>query len=443
MFKNIIIALFSFGFTFGLSFSDKKDDRALVDLESQNQSSLQQNTELVLAEVLEVGMSKYFYLIDGNRIMGEIVKIEDMKCSIQTAEGVLLVPIIDILEETVDLIKLDDTRYKGPLLKEDAESLLLRSRYGDVTIMKKEILKLERYHGGILAPAIESKRRFDQGEDELIGQFFDSNAFLLEPNTFVLTPISVGYGFTDKIMISTNWADNFSGNLNIYPKIKLWHKKESSSESALTLGIGVHQNYPIKRAISEFSHAFINGDGETLNESGINDTYYYERDASDITGSSNTDNILVETYLVYSTKRKNPTGRGKVGWSLGVKTSNIMAHLKDTNLNMDSYGIYELSSNDKFNIPLRVYGLFHYDLQKNIKFVASMYYDNSFRGLNFGDSLDDFLQDGNVFAFDSFRGEHVDFSFDFGFMYAVNDNFRLGIHFQQPYIDFHWEFFEF
>ena len=443
MFKNIIIALFSFGLTFGLSFSDKEDDRTSIDLESQNQSSLQQNTELILAEVLEVGMSKYFYLIDGNRIMGEIVKIEDMKCSIRTSEGVLLVPIIDILEETVDLIKLDDTRYKGPLLKEDAESLLLRSRYGDVTIMKKEILKLERYHGGILAPAIESKRRFDQGEDELIGQFFDSNAFLLEPNTFVLTPISVGYGFTDKIMISTNWADNFSGNLNIYPKIKLWHKKESSSESALTLGIGVHQNYPIKRAVSEFSHAFINAEGVTLNESDIPDPFYYERNDSYMVGSSNTDNILVETYLVYSTKRKNPTGRGKVGWSLGLKTSNIMTHLENLSLNMDSYGIYELSSNNKFKIPLRVYGLFHYDLQKNIKFVASMYYDNSFRRLNFGDSLDDFLKDGNVIAFDSFRGEHVDFSFDFGFMYAVNDNFRLGIHFQQPYIDFHWEFFEF
>ncbi len=123
-----------------------------------------------------------------------------------------------------------------------------------------------------------------------------------------------------------------------------------------------------------------------------------------------------------------------------------MSHLKDvslTNLENADY-TYELSDDNKFKIPLRVYGLFHYDLQKNIKFVASMYYDNSFRQLDFGESLDDFLGDeGNMFAFDSYKGEHVDFSFDFGFMYAVNDNFRLGIHFQQPYIDFHWEFFEF
>ena len=30
-----------------------------------------------------------------------------------------------------------------------------------------------------------------------------------------------------------------------------------------------------------------------------------------------------------------------------------------------------------------------------------------------------------------------------GMLYAVNDNFRVGVHFQQPYIDFYWEFFEF
>tara|TARA_B100002052_G_scaffold253843_1_gene243111 strand:+ start:828 stop:2168 length:1341 start_codon:yes stop_codon:yes gene_type:complete len=446
MFKNVILILSIFGFTFGLSFSNKKDDKVLNNSEPQNHhSTIQQDKELILAEVLEVGMSKYFYLIDGNRIMGEIVEIADMKCLIKTDEGFLSVPIVDILEETVDVVKLDDTRYNGPLLNEDAESLLLRSRYGDVKIMKKEIFKLERYHGGILAPAIESKRRFDQGEDELIGQFFDSNAFLLEPNTFVLTPISIGYGFTDKIMISTNWADNFSGNLNIYPKIKLWHNKESSSESGLTLGIGVHQNYPIKRSVAKFSHAFINEEGDALSE-GVDDWRYYDTnwDSEYLTGSDN-DNVLIETYLVYSTKRKNPTGRGKVGWSIGIKTSNMMSHLKDVSLtNMGNSNTYELSDDNKFKIPLRVYGLFHYDLQKNIKFVASMYYDNSFRQLDLGESLNDFLgEDGHMFAFDSYRGEHVDFSFDFGFMYAVNDNFRLGIHFQQPYIDFHWEFFEF
>ena len=105
---------------------------------------------------------------------------------------------------------------------------------------------------------------------------------------------------------------------------------------------------------------------------------------------------------------------------------------------------FTLSEDKKYDFPIRVYGLFHYDLQKNIKFVASMAYDNSYRELEFDKSTEDFFGNvGDAFTFDSFRGEAAEFSFDFGFMYAVNDNFRIGVHFQQPYIDFHWEFFEF
>ena len=391
---------------------------------------------MVLADVLEVGMSKYFYLVDGNRIRGEIIKIENQKCSIQTDVGVLLVPMVDILEETIDLIKLDDTRYKGPLLKEDAESLIIRTSYGDLTFLKKEVLKMERYHGGILSASIESRRTFDQGEDELISQFFDSNAFTLEPNTFILTPMSIGYGFTDRFMVSTVWSSNFNGDLNLNPKVRLWHKKESVKESAFTLGFGIHQSYQTQYAVSNFSHAFINEDGETLNESEATDSKYYklfnEEDSE----------VLLQGYLVYSTKRKNPTGRGKVGWSVGVKSSNMIKNLKDVTVDLDGKR-YKLSDDNMYKFPIRVYGLFHYDLQRKIKFLASMYYDNSNRELNFEESSEDFLSTGDSFTFDSFRGDAVDFGFDFGFMYAVSDNFRVGIHFKQPYIDFHWEFFEF
>ena len=315
------------------------------------------------------------------------------------------------------------------MLREDAESLLIRSRYGDVTIMKKEVLKMERYHGGKLAPAVESRRTFDQGEDELISQFWDSNAFILEPNTFLLTPISLGYGFTDRFMISTRWSSNFNGDINLLPKIRLWHKKESTKESGFTLGLGIHQEYPLQTAISKFSHAFVNSSGESLNESSIQDERFYNQNQDD-------DNVLFEGYLVYSTKRKNPTGRGKVGWSLGVKTSNMTNHLKDVTVIGADGEVFTLSEDKKYDFPIRVYGLFHYDLQKNIKFVASMAYDNSYRELEFDKSTEDFFGNvGDAFTFDSFRGEAAEFSFDFGFMYAVNDNFRIGVHFQQT--DFH------
>ena len=30
--------------------------------------------------------------------------------------------------------------------------------------------------------------------------------------------------------------------------------------------------------------------------------------------------------------------------------------------------------------------------------------------------------------------------FDFGFVYALNNNFRFAIHFQKPWIGFYWKF---
>ena len=86
-------------------------------------------------------MAKKFHLRDGNIIHGSITEIIDGECKITTKEGILTIPMTDILEETVDIIKNDEARYKGPLLKEDRTSIVLRSNYGDVNINKKDIKK--------------------------------------------------------------------------------------------------------------------------------------------------------------------------------------------------------------------------------------------------------------------------------------------------------------
>ena len=97
----------------------------------------------------------------------------------------------------------------------------------------------------------------------------------------------------------------------------------------------------------------------------------------------------------------------------------------------------------QFKFPFRAFATFEYDLQKQLKFVAAMWVDNSNRSVSFEDVIDDYFgENGNSFTFDGIGGEYKLVDFDFGFLYAINDNFRLGLHFQQPYIEFYWEFFE-
>ena len=80
-----------------------------------------------------------------------------------------------------------------------------------------------------------------------------------------------------------------------------------------------------------------------------------------------------------------------------------------------------------------------------MKFLASMWLDNGSRSKEFSDVVDDYFGNDNTSSgrLDSVGGEYSIFDIDFGFLYAVNENLRIEFHFQQPYLGFYWEFFEF
>ena len=221
-------------------------------------------------------MSKLFYLVDGGRVNGEIINIANGKCTITTLDGELIIPMTDILEESVDLVKKDDIRYKGPILREDSEKLIIRSKYGDVRVKKKDIQKLDRYHGGQLVAWKENKKVFYEGEAQLTSLFLDPTAFTLSANTFYLSGLSVGYGFTERFMLTTKFMNAFNNDLNLHPKMRFIHNKTAAKEIALTWGMGIHRAFPIKSLISNYSHAFdvINDDNTQtkLNEYILDDT---------------------------------------------------------------------------------------------------------------------------------------------------------------------------
>ena len=422
---------------------------------------VEEPNDLLIAESLEVGMSKRFYMVDGNVIDGTIVSIEEGVCSIKTVDGNLQIPVNEILEESVDLLKKDGARYKGPVIHETLEELVIKSKYGDVSVQKKDIKDLDRYQGGRLVPKTEFKKKFYQGEAQLISVFLDPTGFPLEANTFYLSGLSVGYGFTERFMITTKFASNFAGDLNLHPKLRVFHKKTADTEQALSIGIGLHRNYPKSSVLSKYSH-YVDVSIDSiykgkLNKEGLD---FEIKDGNDIRLAQVSDvidenGVYAEFYTVYSSRRKNPTGRGKVGWSVGAKVSNSfgpnpLSLLNDLNGELTSENgetyTYKWSEN-RGKLPYRVWGSFEYDLRKSLKFVASAWVDNGNQSKTFGNTINDFLGEGEGggagFIFDSPLGKETQFDFDFGILYAVNENFRVGVHFQQPYIDIYWKFFEF
>jgi hypothetical protein len=150
--------------------------------------------------------------------------------------------------------------------------------------------------------------------------------------------------------------------------------------------------------------------------------------------------VYVEAYLVYTSHRTNPTGRGKVGWTVGGKISNAFQN------NIQGYlkSGYTFD-NENYKIPYRLWASLDYDLRKDLKFVASSWIDNGYRSMDAGDAFQDYIgsDDSTPLSIDSIKGKKSILDFDFGLLYAPTDNFRIGVHFQQPFIDFYWEFFEF
>ena len=98
--------------------------------------------------------------------------------------------------------------------------------------------------------------------------------------------------------------------------------------------------------------------------------------------------------------------------------------------------------------PYRIFGSLDIDITSQLKMVGEVFYDPFFIDLI---QRNDLENNGPFFAqhamyevsdtevtkenFKSNRPIH----FDFGFMYAVNENFRFGIHSQTPIIAFYWK----
>ena len=404
-----------------------------------------QEADLAVASILEVGMKKRFHFTDGSVRDGEILSIEDGTVAIKTASGTFNIPSDQFLSETAEVKNKKGELFKGVVLGETAEEYIIRTSFGDAVVQKKDIQSMKRYHGGILDRQSEERRKFYQSEAQLLSVFMDPTAFPLTGNTFYASGLSVGYGLTDRFMVTTKFGSDFNGDLNLHPRMRFYHRKSAEKEVAAAWGLGIHRKYPSKSVIGKYSHAINITDSAGV----ITPLNEMAKDVEDADGLTIDDvafkddgrRLYTEAFLVFSSRRVNPTGRGKIGWTLGAKVSNAFVGRGDIIKKATAGGdAIAWSKDSKYSVPFRTWLSLEYDLRKDLKFVGSAWVDNGYKTMAFGDTFDDYTDN---FSLDSPGGEVSMIDFDFGILYAVNDNFRIGLHFQQPYIDFYWEFFEF
>lgn len=395
-------------------------------VEASRTAAEPESQEPILAEILEVGMSKRFHLVDGNIIQGTITRIADNVCQIETIDGLLRIPTNAIMKETAHITKKNDTRYVGPVLKETPEELVLRSPYGDVVISKKDIKDMDRYHGGRKVPWAEEKKTFYRGEAVLPYVFTDHTAFPLPANTFYLSGLSLGYGFTDRFMVFSSFGGDFMGDLNLHPTVQVYHRETGVSEVGAALGFHMFNHHPMQTLVAKYSQYVVD---DSLKVS-LNETDVSAREAM----ADDSPKFYWETYLVLSSRRSLASGRGKMGWHLGVKTNSLI-------LSQPALKTGYSWDMKKMVIPFRAWIAFEYDLSKRLKLMMNMWADNGHKFRTIDQTWQDYT-DNTPFVLDSPKGDYRMVDFDFGFLYAIGETFRLGIHFQEPYLLLYWEFYE-
>ena len=390
--------------------------------------------ELIIATILEVGMSKRFHLIGGNIVEGTIVSLEGDFCNIETIDGMLRVPRRAVLEETAEITKRNDTRYVGPVLKETLEEIVLRSGYGDVVISKKDIKKMDRYHGGKRAPEAEVKRSFYGGEAVLTDVFSDPTAFPLPANTLYLSGLSFGYSFTDRFMIRSSFGEDFKGDMNLHPIFQFYHRGTGTSEVAAAIGFHMFNNHPIAASLAKYSaYVIVDSSGKSVNAVGV--------PIKSVLREDQTSHFFWRLYMVLSSRRSLASGRGKMGWHLGIQTNSLILDRPQIDENFYSWDTSKPWITDKLIIPFRAWAAFEYDLSKRLKLQMNVWADNGHRFRTIATVIDDYFLDGTLLVLDQVGGDFRPVDFDFGLLYAFGETLRVGIHFQEPYLLLYWEFY--
>ena len=434
---------------------------------------------LIIVVSLLFSQDQKFKLKDGTVIVGIVQEETDTTYTIKTKYGSVTVNKNELVQVEYEIKLNSGETFRGTKLSETDETIQLKTKVGILNIVKSDILDIKE--SGQITQSGEKKEssttkyrrpyslsdllfgtgtgtgstdkdiEFALGEERLIDTFFDPTAYILDDGTLYLSGLSFGFGLSEKLMVTSRWFDFFWGNFNLRPKYMVFQKGNWEKESALAIGGHFHtywqpdkvewQEGTITNTIIEYEAGEETIDetyydtlnyggyfplGSTIN--GITKTKhswgFEEEDELNVNETEDLD-FMVELFSAYTFSKARKGMRGRISNTVGV--------LVQIPLNHDT-------------CPYRIYWGLDVDITPQLKMIGEAFYDPFF--LDFSQRS----RYGGPFShnytyktkytpvtegdFKSIRPIH----FDFGFIYAVNEHFRFGIHTQPYIIAFYWKF---
>ena len=360
---------------------------------------------------------KTFHLKSGDTVTGSVKSQTDSTYVIETSFGEITIKKDEVKPEEAFIFLKSGDKLRGIIISESDEGVTVKAKFGEVFVARDKIERIDfksmgRARGQFSRPGQTERGRWYYGNERLIDIYFDPTGYVLEENVLYLSGLSWGYGLSDKIHITSKWGGYFLGDLNFRPKFMLFKTGNLKSEKVLSVGGHFHmRGAPDKYEFKTW---------ESFEE------YWWD----DETGNEYEDTLItrqewvrVGSKLENGNYDNNPFDGGEMWWEVfGAFT---VSNLKASGQGRINHTIgASLTSYPDYDLMPRAYYAVTADARRSLKLLFEVFYDPYWA------SMLEFVEEENISEID----------FDFGFIYAYNEKFRIGIHFQRPFIAFYYKF---
>ncbi len=338
-------------------------------------------------------IERTIYLKNGDKISGIIISETDSSLIIRSSFGDISISKSDVKVREVTLMLKDGNRVTGEVIQQTSERVVIRSSLGTLSIRMAEIDRITE--AGEKLPGTTSREEFFYSQERLIDVFFDPTGYTLEKGSVYLSGLSWGVALTEYIDISSSYWRYFFADLNIRPKFQIFRGGTVEVEDALSIGFHIHSAGPTGKfkAKDELVPVY----DYTVNMSRME-----SQTSWDDIGSTNDYFVWTELFFGYTRSYLKDDKRGRIVFHLG---GSVILHREET-------------------MP-RGWIAVENDVTDRFKVLGQLYFDP------FAPSYRERIQDTKT---------RNPFDLDFGFVYAYNENLRIGIHYQPYVILFYYKF---
>ena len=393
--------------------------------------------------ILSLMIGKTFELKDGTIMSGEVLDETDTALTIQTKYAKVTINKSDLVVKQYKVTLLSGETFTGQIENQSSDSVTLITSYGQMVFDRESLLDIkevgsnkDRLPGDSrLGLKVEKDKDFVRGTVKLTDLFFYPIGRTLDRGEFYLSGLSFGFGLSDRLMVTSKFFRFLVGDFNVRLKYKLLESGNIDKGSSLSIGVHPHTRWESSQDSGPFNRNYewrsgsIDGKyyggyyGFTDEISIDNYEWYPNTSRLKVESSPAT---MVEIFTAFTRYKSLPGNRGQISHTLGASAL-LVSPEKDLKI-----------------IPKAYYGL-DMDITPKLKSIFIASYDPTyiepFQRQDLDDERDreacrDYqLCESPVEQY----GNPSPFHFDIGFMYALTPTFRIGIHFQNPWIGFYWK----